>query len=148
MGLPLSHIHTAYIGEDSSILGTGTWNVWEQKSGSSWTLHNPWVIRFWKLTKHESFWGKIFGNFPSTLWFWRFWGSLALHLVGKYIIHWRPLSFPPISQGSHTQPEGSLLNPRGIQLSKKVSTNSPAVRRGGFFPGVFTWRIIPVDVSG
>ena len=61
--------------------------------------------------------------FPTTLWFWGFWGSLAPHLLGKYIIpdsivspilhrivrHSLPLRQPSIMPQHSCRPSGCLM---------------------------------------
>ena len=48
-------------------------------------------------------------NSSTTLWFWRFWGSLAPHLIGKFVIPgFLPLS---ISQGTKSSYKWSEMGP-------------------------------------
>ena len=61
----------------------------------------------------------------ATLWFWGFWGSLARHLVGKYIIP-RALA-PLISQGRLTHPCDISIYTFHCSISVDESGN-PAIR--------------------
>ena len=93
----------------------------------------------------------------NTLWFWGFWGSLAPHLVGKYII---PGSLaPPISQGplnaqpsipqhhrqpNKTQPAITELAPHQVGQDVRavpVTTNSSSSYQYKVGPGkpVYKW---------